>query len=160
MSLDELGEFLKSACEEAEKIAATLPNPIASIYVSRDGNSLEVLLDNSRNVYSEWIPGEGGDIGLTRIRETNRLNGAHLPFYAKTLFVDGSHFEGIQVDIESGRVTGPAIDAGNSLLIEAMDLLQIVAREGGTGPHHSPVAFAELAERIEHHLGLTQERSL
>lgn len=80
--------------------------PIASIIVSRDGNSMDVCLDTSLSTYGEWIKGEGGDISLTREQETNKLAGAHLPLYAKTLMIAGDNFEMISIDLESGRVNG------------------------------------------------------
>lgn len=84
--------------------------PIASVYFSRDGKSLEsldVCLDTSIADYGEWIKGEDADIALKRSLETHGLTGAHLPLYAKTLMVGGEGMPTIAIDLETGRV-GPA----------------------------------------------------
>lgn len=104
MTEQELGEFLKEAGEEGERFRARVPNPIASIYVSREGNSMEVNLDNSKSCYGDWIPGEGGDITINRDQVTKKVTGAHLPLYAKTLCIGGDNFETITIDLTTGQL--------------------------------------------------------
>jgi hypothetical protein len=81
-----------------------LPKPIASVSYSKDGNALEVTLTNETSCYGDWIKGEGGDICLYRDQATNKVVGAHLPFYAKTLNI-GLEYGCITIDVESGNFT-------------------------------------------------------
>src|SRR5687768_14515186 len=104
MDQDALAKFLLESMAEAERKTAHLPKPIAGIYVSREGQSVEVCLDTSKRTYSEWVEGEGADIGLLRDADTERLAGAHLPLYAKTLII-GGHFPTITIDLETGAVS-------------------------------------------------------
>jgi hypothetical protein len=118
---DDLTEKLEVMFSEMEQRTASLPKPIASVYASSDGNSLDVTLDTTKADYSEWIPGEGGDIGLHRDRDTKKVAGAHLPLYAKTLIVGGSNFEPLYIDLETGAVAGEAIDAATAELQRERD---------------------------------------
>lgn len=88
-----------------EPCEGVLPKPIASVYVSKEGNSLDIHLDTSLETVSEWINGEGGDIDLKRDRETRKVAGAHLPFYAKTFIIGGDNIPTIRIDVETGKVT-------------------------------------------------------
>lgn len=100
MSDDQFAEYLKKMLAEAEQLTAHLPKPIASVFICRDSNSIEVYLDNTKSSYSEWIKGEGADIGLLRDQETNRVVGVRLPLYAKTMiFGDGGGKTTITVDL-------------------------------------------------------------
>jgi hypothetical protein len=99
----DLANVLKEAAKAAE--SCPHPKPIASLHVSAAGNCIDLSLDTSQSVYSEWIPGEGGDIGLKRIRETNRVNGADLPLYAKTLVVSGDKLPTVVFDLDAGKVS-------------------------------------------------------
>jgi hypothetical protein len=89
MSKQTFAELLKALISEGEKATAHLPKPIAFVWVSKDGQSIDICLDNTKDTYSEWIKGEGADIALIRDRETHMVVGAHLPLYAKSLIVGG-----------------------------------------------------------------------
>lgn len=58
-----------------------------SVAVSEEGVSVELLLDTSIDTYSEWIEGEGADIGLIRCQETKRVVGVTLPLLRRNLCV-------------------------------------------------------------------------
>lgn len=58
-----------------------------ALTVSEEGKSVELLLETGTGHYLDWIPGEGGDIGLLRDRETNRVVGVHLPLLNNKLVV-------------------------------------------------------------------------
>lgn len=79
----------------------------ASIYIGDKccESVSDVDLDTSKATYGEWIEGEGGDIALMRDRDTNKVAGAFLPLYAKTLVIGGDNFETITIDLETGEVT-------------------------------------------------------
>lgn len=79
---DELAEKLKEMCEEAKKY-----RPCMSLHVNEDGQCVELLLDTNRDTYHEWIPGEGGDIGLVRDFETGKVVGVRLPLLNPLLSV-------------------------------------------------------------------------
>ena len=81
----DLAKFIEAAIEESRKLTEHLPKPIMALWVSGEGDSVDLMLDNTRDTYSDWIPGEGADIGLTREQETKRVYGAHLPLYAKSI---------------------------------------------------------------------------
>jgi hypothetical protein len=71
-----------------------------SIYIDKESESLEILLDPSANYYSDWIKGEGADISLYRDRETNKVIGARLPFYDTKLSI--YYRDGIIVKLNEG----------------------------------------------------------
>jgi len=50
--------------------------------------TIELLTDVSASTYSEWIPGEGADIGLIREQETNKVVGVRLPTKHHGVWVD------------------------------------------------------------------------
>lgn len=80
--LDDLAKFLKEARKKSGP-------PCMAIYIDdKDGQSIDIVLDTSRPVYSEWIKGEGGDICLYRDRETERVMGCHLPLYQTKLIIN------------------------------------------------------------------------
>lgn len=85
--MSDFAEFIKAACEQAEQSTAHLPRPIASVWVSLEGQAIEIRLATEGSDYSEWIEGEGGDICLLRDLETHRVVGARLPLYARTLML-------------------------------------------------------------------------
>lgn len=80
---DEFEEFLKDAAKEMGKYDSCM-----SLYVCEDSDSVELCLDTSANTYSEWIEGEGADIGLMRCFETKKVMGVRLPLYRNNLAVD------------------------------------------------------------------------
>lgn len=104
MENQELADFIDSAIEESRKRTEHLAKPIASVCFSKEGYSLEVTLDNTKSYYGDWIKGEGGDISLYRDQETDKVVGAHLPCYAKTLVI-GGNFPTITIDLTSGKVS-------------------------------------------------------
>ena len=75
---DALGEIL-TAAQKYETCMA--------LFVNEDGSSVELILDTGVSTYSEWIPGEGGDICLLRCQETKAVMGVHLPLYKQNLVV-------------------------------------------------------------------------
>lgn len=86
MSDKTLAEFLKRASEECKD-----HEPSMVLSVSTEGNCVELLLDSGCNRWHlEWIPGEGGDIGLFRDTGTNRIVGVRLPLKKRGLrvFID------------------------------------------------------------------------
>lgn len=87
MNLDDFAESLK----ESAKAIGDVP-PCTSLWVDFDGDCVELLMDTKANTFSEWIPGEGGDIGLIRDIVTARVVGIRLPLIHKPLkigFSDG-----------------------------------------------------------------------
>jgi len=86
MNADELAERLNEAVNESRQYHTCM-----ALHASRDGLSVDLLLDTGSNSYSEWIPGEGGDICLYRDRQTNKVVGCHLPLYNERLMV---HYDG------------------------------------------------------------------
>lgn len=81
--------------------------PIATIYICRESSAISIDLDTMLADYSEHIPGEGADIALARSIETNKLVGARLPLYAKTLVIAGEDIGPITIDLKTGRVIMP-----------------------------------------------------
>lgn len=77
------GEVLMELAEQA----AGYESECMSLTVSEEGHRVELLLDNSIATYSEWIEGEGADIGLTRCLETKRVVGVTLPLLQRRLCV-------------------------------------------------------------------------
>jgi hypothetical protein len=98
-------ESMRPDMEHADRVRAALPKPIAAVFFSRDGKALDITLDTNANDYSDWIKGEGADIGLKRDRDTEKVVGAHLPLYAKTLMIGGDDMPTLLVDIATGKVT-------------------------------------------------------
>ena len=95
---------LLAAVEEGRRMTAHLPKPIASVSVSKGGNTIDIYLDNTKDSYGEWIRGEGADITLQREWETGKVVGAHLPLYAKSLIISGEVLPEVAYDLESGAV--------------------------------------------------------
>ena len=77
-----LGDMLKAMAEAAKGF-----EPCMSLVVSKDGQHVELCLDTSLSTVSEWIPGEGGDISLTRCGVTGRVVGVLLPLLRDNLSV-------------------------------------------------------------------------
>ena len=65
--------------------------PCMSLQVEENTSSVTLYLDTKGMTYSEWIPGEGGDICLIRSEETNKVVGCRLPLMNNKLCV---HHEG------------------------------------------------------------------
>lgn len=87
-----------------EMVATAKQNgPCMSLHVSTDGQAVELLLDTSANTYSDWIKGEGADIGLIRDMDTNRVLGVRLPLYQRKLMVSGDDFETVTIDTSGER---------------------------------------------------------
>ena len=81
----DLDSWIVDLLKESEKYS-----PCMSLIVDDDGHSVELLLDTHASTYSEWIPGEGGDICLIRDQETKRVVGCHLPLMNRKLCVSHS----------------------------------------------------------------------
>lgn len=77
-----LADALLMLGREADKY-----EPSMSLYVSDDGKFVELCIDPTVSTYADWIPGEGGDICLTRCRETKRVVGCCLPLLNRKLSV-------------------------------------------------------------------------
>ena len=75
-------DTLKVMMAEAENHESCM-----SVFVSDEGKAVELWLDTSLDVYSEWIKGECADIGLMRCRKTNRVVGVRLPLLRNNLCV-------------------------------------------------------------------------
>lgn len=77
-----------------KELAANVDNvpPCTSLYMNHDGDCIELYTDTHASTYSEWINGEGGDIGLVREDETNKVVGIRLPMRRKRLVVGDSRF--------------------------------------------------------------------
>ena len=80
----ELIELIKSALE-CQKYETCM-----SLYVSEEGDRVELILDTSLDTYSEWIKGEGADIALIRERGSDRVVGCTLPLLNNKLVVSHS----------------------------------------------------------------------
>lgn len=80
------GDFVKTieeAIEESRNYQTCM-----SLHVCRESKSVTLNLDTACDYYTEWIKGEGSDIGLFRDRETNKVIGVRLPLYNERLGVD------------------------------------------------------------------------
>ena len=78
-TLDEYFEAMLSGSEEYR--------PSMALSVCDDGKAVELWLDTSLSTYSDWIKGEGADIGLMRCQETHRVVGVRLPLLRRNLCV-------------------------------------------------------------------------
>jgi hypothetical protein len=74
--------------------------PVATLWIDKDSDRVELILDTSACVYHEWIKGEGADISLVRCSKTNKVVGINLPLYKTNFSV--FHTDGIQVKINEG----------------------------------------------------------
>ena len=80
-------DFMKELEEESKKF-----KPCATLFIDEDSTNVELMVDNSKSTYSEWIKGEGADICLIREDETNKVVGVRLPLYDTNFsicFTDG-----------------------------------------------------------------------
>lgn len=78
----DFADNLKAMMAEAEKYESCM-----AVSVSDEGQAVELWLDTSLDTYSEWIKGEGADIGLMRCQKTNRVVGVRLPLLRRNLCV-------------------------------------------------------------------------
>jgi hypothetical protein len=62
-----------------------------ALTVCMESNCVELWLDTELSTYTEWLPGEGSDIGLMRCLETGRVVGIRLPLRRNNLCV---HYDG------------------------------------------------------------------
>jgi len=74
---------------------ATRYKPCASLWIDKENDRIELLLDTTAATYGEWIPGEGADISLVRCGKTNKVIGVNLPLYQTDFSI--FHTDGIQV---------------------------------------------------------------
>ena len=70
------------------------------MWIDKENNRVELILDTSLSQYCEWIKGEGADISLIRDRETNKVIGVNLPLYNTNFSI--FHTEGIKVKLNEG----------------------------------------------------------
>ena len=73
-------------------------NNKCSLYLCRDSKAVELVLSNAES-YSEWIPGEGGDIGLIRDKATNAVIGIRLPCTATEVVLDGNGISTTTIEV-------------------------------------------------------------
>ena len=88
-------DFLKYLEEQSKKY-----RPCASLWIDKESDRLELILDTSKSTYSEHIKGEGADISLYRDNETNKVIGVSLPLYQTDFSI--FHTDGIRVKINEG----------------------------------------------------------
>ena len=88
-------DFLKYLEEQSKKY-----RPCASLWIDKESDRLELILDTSKSTYSEHIKGEGADISLYRDEETNKVIGVSLPLYQTDFSI--FHTDGIRVKINEG----------------------------------------------------------
>jgi hypothetical protein len=74
--------------------------PCATLWIDKESDRVELLLDTSASTYNEWIKGEGADISLVRCGKTNKVIGINLPLYKTNFSV--FHTDGIRVRINEG----------------------------------------------------------
>lgn len=88
-------DFLKHLEEQSKKY-----RPCASLWIDKESDRLELILDTSKSTYSEHIKGEGADISLYRDNETNKVIGVSLPLYQTDFSI--FHTDGIDVKLNEG----------------------------------------------------------
>lgn len=74
--------------------------PCASLWIDKESDRVELILDSSTSTYSEWIEGESADICLIRCGKTNKVVGVSLPLYLTDFGV--FYTDGIRVKINDG----------------------------------------------------------
>jgi hypothetical protein len=79
---------------------ATRYKPCASLWIDKESDRVELLLDTNTFTYNEWIKGEGADISLVRCSKTNKVIGINLPLYQTDFSI--WHTNGIRVRINQG----------------------------------------------------------
>lgn len=85
--IEQLGDDLADAFVEFLKDIEESKGHCMSLSVNKDGDCVELYLDTSLSTFDEWIPGEGGDIGLIRDQDTKRVVGVRLPLLRNNLAV-------------------------------------------------------------------------
>lgn len=88
-------DFIKHLEEQSKKY-----RPCATLFIDEDSTSVELMVDNSKSTYGEWIKGEGADICLIRENETNKVVGVRLPLYDTNFSV--CFTDGINVKLNEG----------------------------------------------------------
>jgi hypothetical protein len=81
--------------EESKKYKAC-----AGIWIDKENDRIELLLDTTALTYGEWIPGEGADICLLRCHKSRKVIGVNLPLYQTDFSI--FHTDGIRVKINEG----------------------------------------------------------
>lgn len=74
--------------------------PCASLWIDKENDRVELLLDSSVSTYNEGIKYEGADISLIRCDKTNKVIGVNLPLYQTDFSI--FHGDGIRVKINEG----------------------------------------------------------
>ena len=81
--------------EESKKYKAC-----ACIWIDKENDRIEILLDSAAATYSEWIKGEGADISLLRCHKSRKVIGINLPLYQTDFSI--FHTDGIRIKINEG----------------------------------------------------------
>ena len=74
--------------------------PCASLWIDKENDRIELLLDSSVSTYNERIKGERADISLIRCDKTNKVIGVNLPLHQTDFSI--FHSDGIRVKINEG----------------------------------------------------------
>ena len=74
--------------------------PCGTLWIDKDSERVELILDTAAWTYNEWIKGECTDISLVRCSKTNKVVGINLPLYQTKFSI--FHTDGIQVKINEG----------------------------------------------------------
>jgi hypothetical protein len=74
--------------------------PSATLWIDKESDRVELILDTAACVYNEWIKSEGADISLVRCSKTKKVVGINLPLYQTKFSI--FHTDGVQVKINEG----------------------------------------------------------
>ena len=74
--------------------------PSATLWIDKESDRVELILDTAACVYNECIKGERADISLVRCSKTNKVIGINLPLYQTKFSI--FHTDGVQVKINEG----------------------------------------------------------
>jgi hypothetical protein len=85
----------ESFVEESKKYKAC-----AGLWIDKENDRIELVLDTSAATYGEWIPGEGADICLLRCHKSRKVIGVNLPLYQTDFSI--FHTDGVRVKINEG----------------------------------------------------------
>ena len=78
--------------------------PATYLVVDREAKCVELFLDPNTGDYSEWIKGEGADIGLIRSFDSDRVVGVRLPLIHERVVVSTNN--GVPVKINEPFYAG------------------------------------------------------
>lgn len=69
--------------------------PCATLWIDKESDRVELVLDTAVCTYGDWIKGESADVSLVRCGKTNKVVGINLPLYQTKLSF--SHFDHIKL---------------------------------------------------------------